>query len=98
MQFRVPVRPRALSGGQTTVIVTGIIIFIGILFLLGFNLGKEFPLGPDILFLKHDSSMFSQLSYPVCGSWKSQAKFSMGQTAQSLTCSNNHGETTYSVG
>ena len=28
---------------------------------------------PDILFLKHDSSIFRQSSNPVCGSWKSQA-------------------------
>ena len=27
----------------------------------------------DILFLKHDSSIFRQSSNPVCGSWKSQA-------------------------
>ena len=40
----------------------------------------------DILFLKHYSSVFRQSSNPVCGSWKSQVS-SLGQTAQSLTCS-----------
>ena len=28
---------------------------------------------PDILFLKHESSIFRQSSNLVCGSWKSQA-------------------------
>ena len=31
---------------------------------------------PDILFPKHDSSIFGQLSNPVCSSWKSQASSS----------------------
>ena len=42
----------------------------------------------DILFLKRDSSIFRQSSYHVC-MWfmKEASQFSMGQTAQILTCS-----------
>ena len=47
-----------------------------------------FPIGsyPDILYLKHDSRILRQSSNPVHGSWK-PSHFSVGQTAQRLTCS-----------
>ena len=46
---------------------------------------KKIHLESDILFLKPDSSIFRQSSYPEFGSWKSQASSSC--TVQSLTCS-----------
>ena len=42
---------------------------------------------PDILFLKHACSALRQSSYPVCGSMEEPSQFSVGQTAQSLSCS-----------
>ena len=40
----------------------------------------------DILFVKHDSGIFRQISNPVC-MWfmEEPSQFSIGQTAQSLT-------------
>ena len=58
---------------------------------------------PDILFLKHNSSIFRQSSNPVCCSWKSQASSAWAKPVlhgPNSTESNlfHHGETTYRVG
>ena len=47
-------------------------------FILEGRLPEESP-EADILFLKHNSSIFRQSSNPVCGSWKRQARFQLAK-------------------
>ena len=53
------------------------------------NINNQQKLGwyPDILFIKHDSSIFRQSSSPVDSFMEEPSQFLVGHTAKSLTCS-----------